>query len=471
MTNGFTLYLAIISGELLAGLYDEFRDRLLEKNVRSFLQVKGAVNKGIRDTLRDEPDMFLAYNNGISVTAESVEIVRDENGKPSIKSIRDMQIVNGGQTTASIFNAHKDKKVNADLSKVFVQMKISVINSSDDMDDIVPRISAFSNTQNKVQVADFSANDPYHRRIEELSRTIWAPDQGGLLPQNWFYERARGQYADMLARESTTLRRKKYKEQHPLFTKTDLAKYENTWDQLPFYVSEGAQKNFRRFTIRVSQRKGKLPDEQYYHNLIAKAIMFRRTEKLVSQQQYGGYRANIVTYTLAFLSYKTAQRIDLERIWKEQALTEALEKEIVEVSRFIQQTIVNPPGGANVGEWCKKEKCWKEIREHEYEISKELADELISVEKAKKEQVTDSSIELTENDQSIIDEAASIPATTWFELSRWAKETQNFAPWQRSIVFSVGTLIGREKKPSIKQSIQALKVYKGALEKGFNPEN
>ena len=470
-SDKYSVYLAIISGELLAGLYDEFRDRLLEKNVRSFLQVKGAVNKGIRDTLREEPEMFLAYNNGISVTAESVEIVRDENGKPSIKSIRDMQIVNGGQTTASIFNAHKDKKINADLSKVFVQMKISVITSSDDMDEIVPRISAFANTQNKVQIADFSANDPFHRRIEELSRTIWAPAQGGLLPQNWFYERARGQYADMLARESTTLRRKKYKEQHPLFTKTDLAKYENTWDQLPFYVSEGAQKNFRRFTIRMSQQKRKLPDEQYYHNLIAKAIMFRRTEKLVSQQKYGGYRANIVTYTLAFLSYKTAQRIDLERIWKEQALTEALEKEIVEVSKFIQQTIVNPPGGANVGEWCKKEKCWKEIREHKYEVSKQLVNELISAEKAKKEQVTDNSVELTENDQAIIDEAASIPASTWFELSRWAKETQNFAPWQRSIVFSVGTLIGREKKPSIKQSIQALKVYKGAIEKGFTSEN
>lgn len=468
-SDKYRVYLAIISGELLAELYDEFRDRLLEKNVRSFLQVKGAVNKGIRDTLRDEPDMFLAYNNGISVTAESVEIVRDENGKPSIKSIRDMQIVNGGQTTASIYNAHKDKKVNADLSKVFVQMKISVITSSEDLDEIVPRISAFANTQNKVQIADFSANDPYHRRIEELSRTIWTPAQGGSLPQNWFYERARGQYADMLARESTTLRRKKYKEQHPLFTKTDLAKYENTWEQLPFYVSEGAQKNFRRFTIGVSQKKGKLPDEQYYHNLIAKAIMFRRTEKLVSQQQYGGYRANIVTYTLAFLSYKTAQRIDLERIWKTQALTEALEKEIVEVSKFIQQAIVNPPGGANVGEWCKKEKCWKEIREHKYEISTELAAELIPVERAKKEQNVDSSIEVTENDQVIIDEVFSIPATTWFELSRWAKETQNIAPWQRSIAFSVGTLIGRGKKPSIKQSIQALKVYNGALEKGFNP--
>ena len=279
----YSVYLAIINGDLLAALYDEFRDRLLEKNVRSFLQVKGGVNKGIRDTLRDEPDMFLAYNNGISVTAESVEIVRDENGKPSIKRIRDMQIVNGGQTTASIFNAKNDRKIAADLSQVFVQMKISVIHSADDMDEIVPRISTFANTQNKIQVADFSANDPFHRRIEELSRTIWAPAQGGMKPRNWFYERARGQYADMLTRESTTKRKKEYKEIHPLFTKTDLAKYENTWDQLPWQVSEGAQKNFHKFMLRLKERKGFSPDEIYYQNLIAKAILFRQTEKLVQK--------------------------------------------------------------------------------------------------------------------------------------------------------------------------------------------
>lgn len=377
-SDKYSVYLAIISGELLAALYDEYRDRLLEKNVRSFLQVKGAVNKGIRDTLRDEPDMFLAYNNGISVTAEGVEIVRDENGKPSIKKIRDMQIVNGGQTTASIFNAKRDKKIDADLSKVFVQMKISVISSPENMDEIVPRISAFANTQNKVQIADFSANDPYHRRIEELSRTVWAPAQGGLLPQNWFYERARGQYADMLARETTTLRRKKFKETHPLFTKTDLAKYENTWDQLPFYVSEGAQKNFRRFTVRLSQAKAKLPDETYYQHLISKAILFKQTEKLVSKQQYGGYRANIVTYTLAFLSFKTAQRIDLDKIWREQGLSPVIENEIIEISKFIQRKITNPPGGANVGEWCKKEKCWKDIKEYPYNVSEKLEKELIA---------------------------------------------------------------------------------------------
>lgn len=468
-SSKYSVYLAIINGDLLATLYDEFRDRLLEKNVRSFLQVKGNVNKGIRDTLKDEPDMFLAYNNGISVTAESVEIVRDENGKPSIKRIRDMQIVNGGQTTASIFNAKNDRKIAADLSQVYVQMKISVIHSAEDMDEIVPRISTFANTQNKIQIADFSANDPFHRRIEELSRTIWAPAQGGMKPRNWFYERARGQYADMLTRESTSKRKKEYKETHPLFTKTDLAKFENTWDQFPWQVSEGAQKNFRKFMLRLSDRKGFVPDEAYYQDLIAKAILFRQTEKLVQKQQYGGYRANIVTYTLAFLSFKTAQRIDLGRIWKEQSITSALESEIVEVSRFVQKLIANPPGGANIGEWCKKEKCWQVIREYDFVLSSELQSELLSVTRpVVKNQPASSSIgSLTKDELALIDKAAAIPAETWFALSRWAKETKNFQPWQRSLLFSVGTVIGRGQKPSIKQATHAVKAYREAIEKGF----
>ncbi|MBO5167817.1 MAG: AIPR family protein [Phascolarctobacterium sp.] len=468
-SDKYSVYLAIINGNLLAALYDEYRDRLLEKNVRSFLQVKGAVNKGIRDTLRDEPDMFLAYNNGISVTAESVAIIRDDNGKPSIKSIRDMQIVNGGQTTASIFNALIDKKISTDLSKVFVQMKLSVIQSADAMDEIVPRISTFANTQNKIQVADFSANDPFHRHLEELSRTIWAPAQSGLKSSNWFYERARGQYADMLSRESTTKRKKEFKETHPLFTKTDLAKYENTWDQLPYQVSEGAQKNFRRFTLRLNEHKNFLPDETYYRNLIAKAILFRRTEQLVHKQQYGGYRANIVTYTIAFLSYKTAQRINLDKIWKEQALSAILEREIIEVSKFVQRVIVNPPNGANVSEWCKKEKCWEAIKEYEYTVSDALQKELISVERKTNNPILQSSgiNSLTDEEKELINQVVSISAETWFAISRWAKETKNFQPWQRSLLFSVGSLVGRGQKPSIKQATHAMKVYKNAFEKGF----
>ncbi|WP_019227431.1 AIPR family protein [Sedimentibacter sp. B4] len=475
-SDKYSVYLAIINGDLLAQIYEEHGPRLFERNVRSFLQVKGAVNKGIRDTLHDEPDMFLAYNNGISVTAESIDIVRDDNGKPSIRKIRDMQIVNGGQTTASIYNARKDKKINADLTKVFVQMKLSVIDTSEDMDEIVPKISAFANTQNKIQMADFSANDLFHRKIEELSRITWAPAQGGMKSQNWFYERARGQYSDMLSKESTTLRRKAFKETHPLFTKTDLAKYENTWDQLPYQVSEGAQKNFKKYTVRLSERGSFIPDGKYYERLVAKAILFRRTEKLIQQQQYGGYRANIVTYTLAYLSYATAQRIDLDRIWKEQSLTPALEENIIKVSKIVHNLIVNPPKGANVGEWCKKQQCWNAIKAYDYTITDALNDELIDV--SHSELVISSSSAastssfnvVSAEENELISRAADVPASTWYALSKWAKETNNFQGWQRSIIFSVGQLVARGKKPSYKQSVQALKVYDEAVIKGFKTE-
>ena len=463
----YSVYLAIMSGEILAALYEEYRDRLLEKNVRSFLQVKGGVNKGIRDTLKDEPDMFLAYNNGISVTAESVEIIRDGNGKPSIKRICDMQIVNGGQTTASIYHAKIDHKSSIDLSKVFVQMKLSVIHSTEDMDTIVPRISTFANTQNKIQGADFSANDPFHKKIEELSRKIWTPAQPGQKPLNWFYERSRGQYAEILAQESTAKRKKEYKETHPLFTKTDLAKYENTWDQLPFQVSEGAQKNFQKFTLRLNTRKGYVPDETYYQNLIAKAILFRRTEKIVQGENFGGYRANIVTYTLAFLSYKTAQRIDLDKIWKDQQLSPVLEHEIIDISRFVQSLIVNPPGGANISEWCKKDTCWKAIRDYEYSISDALQNELLSVDKPTHVPTHIGINTATEDEQKLIEEAAAVPSQVWFALSRWAKETNNFQPWQRSLLFSVGRVVAKKQQPTAKQAVHALDAYKTALEKGF----
>ena len=463
-SNKYSVFLAIINGSMLAGLYDEYRDRLLEKNVRSFLQVKGGVNKGIRDTLKLEPEMFLAYNNGISVTAESVTLERDDNGKPSIRSVRDMQIVNGGQTTASIFSAMKNR---IDLTDVHVQMKLSVISSPDDMDEIVPLISKYANTQNKVQVADFSANDPFHRKLEDLSRTIWTPGNGGMAPLNWYYERARGQYADRLQQETTPARKKQFKATHPLFTKTDVAKYEMTWDQLPYYVSEGAQKNFNRFTVALNSHKV-IPDEKFYHNLIAKAIMFRTAEKLVSEQKYGGYRANIVTYTLAWISWRSAQRINLDRIWKEQCLSDALCNEIIRVSRMVHQKITNPPGGANISEWCKKEKCWLDIQEIDEEISFDLKKELIDVStQATRKEPVNSIYSNNEEEQKLIDQAMAVKGSTWFALSKWAKETGNFESWQRSILFSVGKRVSNGQPISYKQAKQAMIVYEEAQRKGF----
>lgn len=467
--------LAIIPGNILASVYAEHGSRLLEKNVRSFLQVKGNVNKGIRNTLKMEPEMFLAYNNGISVTAESVTVESAEDGSKFISKIRDMQIVNGGQTTASIYNITKEKDSNVDLAKVYVQMKITVIKAEEKMDEMVHKISEYANTQNKVQMADFSSNDPFNRKIEDLSRVIWAPATNGQKPNNWFFERARGQYSDMLSREGTPAKRKAYKATHPLFTKTDMAKYENTWNQLPYFVSEGAQKNFKRFMVSVKERGNFVPDEKYYQLLVAKAIMYRRTEKLVSKQKYGGYRANIVTYTLALISHKSAQRIDLFKIWREQGLTDVLENEIVRASGIVQKFIVNPPGGANVSEYCKKKSCWDNLLKIDYEISEELRKELISGNE--NESVLSSCKtatmllnDATDEEKELIDRITAIPADVWLSISKWAKDTNNLQSWQRSISFSVGTLIGRGKRPSVKLARQAEIIYNAAKEKGFIEE-
>lgn len=471
-SNAYDAYLGIIPGRVLAAIYAEHGFRLLEKNVRSFLQVKGAVNKGLRDTLRNEPDMFLAYNNGISVTAESITISTDADGTRYISKIRDMQIVNGGQTTASIYNISKDKDSSLDLSKVYVQMKISVIKAEEKMDEIVHRISECANTQNKIQMADFSSNDPFNRKMEELSRIIWAPAINGQKPNNWFFERARGQYADMLAREGTPAKRKAFKETHPLFTKTDMAKYENTWNQLPYYVSEGAQKNFKRFMVSLRERGNFLPDEGYYQRLIAKAILYRRTEKLVQQQQFGGYRANIVTYTIAFISHKTAQRIDLDKIWKEQVLSAALEREIIKVSRIVQQFITNPPNNANISEYCKRKSCWESLLSLTYNLSEDLEDELALKEGGGNLLSTSQTAplflnEATAEEDELIEQISSVSTDVWLSISKWAKETNNLQPWQRSIAFSIGTLLGRGKKPSVKQARQADIILREAKEKGY----
>lgn len=472
-SGDYCTYLAIVPGDVLAAVYDTYGTRLLERNVRAFLQVKGAVNKGIRDTIKNEPQMFLAYNNGISVTAESVELGRTDSGHQMIVGIHDMQIVNGGQTTASIFNTGRREKV--DLSHVFVQMKLTVIADAARMDEIVPLISAYANTQNKIQIADFSSNGPFHRSIEELSRTVWTPlPETGEKQSKWFYERARGQFADMRAREHTKAEIRKFDEEYPkaqLFAKTDLAKYENTWDQLPHHVSKGAQKNFKEFMMRLTARGKFTPDQRYFQNLVAKAILFKRAERLVDEQKFGGYRANIVTYTLSWISHHTSQRINLDEIWKQQSLPTALESAIVTVSHCAHAHIINAPNGANIGEWCKNQKCWTTFQGVSIQMAPELEESLISVEKTP---TTYSAVQnstginqVTESESEVIKEAKYVPSVTWFALSKWAKETNNFQTWQRSLIYSLGKIAGRNGEPSYKQSVQGMKVLQEALEKGF----
>lgn len=244
------VYLAAIPGLDLAEIYDRWGTRLLEQNVRVFLQARSNVNKGIRRTLENEPEMFFSYNNGITATAESVTTEEREGGLV-ITGLENFQIVNGGQTTASIYAAYKNKK---HLSKVFVQMKLCVV-KPEEAQNLVPRISEYANSQNKVSSADFFANHPYHVRIEEFSKSIWAPPKEGSFKQTrWFYERARGSYNN----EQTYLtpaQKKAFQAEYPrsqMFNKTDLAKYLMVWTEKPYFVNRGAQKNFAEFAKDIS---------------------------------------------------------------------------------------------------------------------------------------------------------------------------------------------------------------------------
>lgn len=374
----YSTYLCILSAATLSDLYGRYGSRLLERNVRAYLQMRGNVNKGIRTTIIEQPHMFLAYNNGISATADAVEIINNNGQMPAVRKIRDFQIVNGAQTTASIYHTRtKDKQ---DVASAYVQLKLTVIKSSDDVDTIVPRISEYSNSQNKINAADFTSNDPFHISIQKLSRRIWAPAKGGRqLETHWYYERVRGQYQDDKSRKATAKEKRIFSDQNPTnqrFTKTDLAKYEQSWDQRPHIVSLGAEKNYRDFIIRSKDGLEELPDENYFRLIIAKAILFKETDRLVLSQRFGGYKANIVTYTVAFLSMLTDKKIDLERIWREQDLSPSLKKTIIDISRLVHNHITTPPDGRNITEWCKREECWISLLKKNYTLPDDVLDEL-----------------------------------------------------------------------------------------------
>jgi hypothetical protein len=381
--DSYQSYLVVMPATILAALYDRYSARLLEQNVRTFLQARAQVNKGIRSTILTEPHMFFAYNNGITATAQQVETKMTSSGL-QIDRLTDLQIVNGGQTTASLF--HTQRRDKADLSKVFVQMKLSVIDV-DQSEKVVPRISEYANTQNRVNAADFFSNHPFHVRMADFSRRIWAPAQKGTQRETrWFYERARGQYLDAQSKQ-TTSEQKRFKAEHPknqMFTKTDLAKFENVFDDHPKWVNHGSQKNFARYAARIGNEWEKSSDdfnEMYFRRAIARGILFRATEKLVSAQPWytAGYRANVVAYTLSMLGEIAKLRkatVNYERIWATQAVDEILSRSLAAIAKVVHDEITNSKRGiSNVTEWCKREACWSGLIERAEEIATDLHDE------------------------------------------------------------------------------------------------
>ena len=468
--DGYRAFLLLIPGDVLRSIYSDFGPRLLERNVRSFLQARGKVNRGIRDTILREPERFLAYNNGITLTAESVEL-RHEDGGRWITRLEGLQVVNGGQTTASMLATNRGR---ADLSQVHVAAKLIEIASGSVHDELVRSVSRYANSQNQISEADFSANDPFHVSIEEFSRTTWTPPTEGTQRQTkWFYERARGQYQDSKSSETTPARRRAFALENPTkqrFTKTDLAKFENTWDQMPHIVSRGAQKNFSDYMISLARREQGAADRPYFERVVAKAVLFRTCERIVQQQHFGGYRANIVTYTLSLLSHATSQRIDLQRIWHDQRLGEDLCMAIAQLSQDVYRIITNPPSARNITEWCKSEQCWISVRDHaSREPMRRLDGELlrtVDVREEHRREIENLPDDYVQNLERLV----SVNSQGWRLLADWGSETGALDPGERQLGLRMGRAIVRGSNIKAEDASRAVEILERARSLGFSVE-
>jgi hypothetical protein len=372
--NMYDCYLAIVPGEILAKLYKEYSNELLESNVRAFLGQAGKFNKGIRDTIRTKPQMFLPYNNGITATAEGVETKIIEN-QLVITKLNDFQIVNGGQTTASLYHTQKKFK-DADLSKIFVQMKLTVIKDKEQKNIEVPNISRFANSQNKVSELDLSSNNPYFVQIENLSRKKYIVN-----PENknqsllWFFERTNGQYRETLNKQSIA-EQNKFKAQNPSnlkFVKSDIAKFINGWELEPHFIAQGSQKNFIHYTKKITDlvSKNKLPGENFYRKLIANAILFKTIDQLFGRKGINAIgdtslKALSVAYTISYFHFLTKNRIDLWKIYEEQKIDDFLRSYLAKLLSFVYNHIITEASGSLISEYAKRSTSWEKLKNAKY---------------------------------------------------------------------------------------------------------
>ena len=476
-SSSYQAYLVVMPASVLSDLYERYGSRLLEQNVRCFLQARGKVNKGIKTTILNEPEMFFAYNNGITATAQEVAVQQTDSGL-EIVSVKDLQVVNGGQTTASLF--HTKEKDKASLDKIFVQMKLSVI-QAEESELVVPRISEYANTQNRVNAADFFSNHPFHIRMEEFSRRIWAPAQPVVQRETkWFYERARGQYVD--AQSKLTLGgRKRFQAEYPkpqMFTKTDLAKFENVWDEKPRYVNLGAQKNFAQYASRIGKEWDKNSDvfnEFYFKRAMARAMLFRKTEKLVSAQPWynGGYRANIVAYTLALLGSSCEEKntsIDFMKLWEKQIIPDPIQSALEVTAKLVHDHIINPVSGvSNVTEWCKQDLCWTRLQEKLNELDEILPDEfkaeLVSKHEISNLKKTAIKVQKIDNGIEAQKKVLEISGPKWEKLYHQGQQIGLLTPKEAGIL-RVAVQIPR-KIPSEKQCMVLIDILNKSEQEGI----
>lgn len=462
----YSSYLAVVPGQVLNDLYLEYGSKLLEGNVRSFLSVRGKVNKSIQSTIKNYPEMFFAYNNGIAATATEISTIMTEEGL-KITKIKDLQIVNGGQTTASIANTllKAKRNENVDISRLYVPMKLSVLEHAM-AEKIIPKISEYSNSQNKVDASDFFSNHPFHIRMEEYSRKTSIPSVNrNQFQQYWFYERTRGQYNQgKMKLKGAEL--KKYSDRYPekqVITMLDLARYMELYECAPQIVSRGKQKTLQIFAEQIKtnwQKSNTQFNTYYYKRVVAIAIMYRKTDEMIKKTDWykekRSYKANVIAYTISLIfNYirvnQKGLELDFTRIWNNQDLYEELEDQISILSKEVYNYITGPRDTENVTEWCKKDACWMKAKSQIWTfndpflytlISKEEVDQDIKEEKRKRK---------IDNEVDALKEVMARGSDYWNSVLEWGKRKRMLSEKESSILKMIVNMNYTGRIPSDKQ--------------------
>lgn len=464
----YQTYIAIIPGNCVSKLYERYGARLLEQNVRSFLQFTGKINKGIRDTIRNESEMFLAFNNGIAATADHIEL--DETNH-FITKVSNLQIVNGGQTTASIYNSVKKDRV--DISKIFVQVKFTIIGNPEQYSEIVSRISKYANTQNKVNDADFSANNPALVAFEKLSRYILSPTTvTSNLQTCWFFERARGQYKTLRSREGRTkVLQNAFDKKYPkkqMFTKVELAKYINAYKEIndgkklvigPHIVVRGNEKNYAQFIANNLPDNYKKINSVYFEDVVAKCILFKDADKRygVKPNSIGEMKQVVVPYTLSLISILTENKLDLYKIWKSQDVSSRLSDFIYDLMKQVNEFILSTYNGQHYIEKAKKEECWELVKHHSWKftlnpIKGDLIDELNP---PKRNTEIDIAEEESAQNKAII---KSIPPALWNEILQWGKDSELLDITKQTVVSNIAFKLRQNKSIADEESQKGVEI-------------
>lgn len=441
---GYEAYIAIIPGKLLSEIYIEHGSKVLEGNVRAFLGTSGSksVNSGIRRTINNEPDKFFTYNNGIATTAADVE-TEEKDGQLYITKIVDLQIINGGQTTASLAEAVL-KKTNPELNGIFVPMKLTVIDDRETenedgvrfYDQMVQNIAKYANSQNKVTAADLFSNDPFHIWMEKMSKKIFAPAIHYSVPTGWYYERSRKRYEQEQFKLKSETDRKRFRAKYPkeqLITKEQLGMYLTTMKEQPNIVAKGKNFVIKEFNTIISQdyktNKGCF-NEFYFKKCICAAIIYRTVDNYLESHKdsarkptgfwykAGGYKLDIVPYTIAKIihSVPAGLTLDWNYIWNRQDLSPAFMHEIEMVTKMTNDFICDSHG-VIVTEYCKRPETWVSYRDNvRYTPSEKFLSELMPESITKEQEVASQKDQKDTNDLNYVTEIIKLGAGYWQRL-------------------------------------------------------